>query len=497
VKAGRLHGWATVATVAFLAVNLAFAFSRVLHDRMDYDEPQHLHLAWLTAGGAVVYRDFWDNHGPLYTLLNGAAIALLRPEPGPGLVVGFRVAAFATLLAMLAATMALARALGLGRGGALLAGALASALFLVQDHATELRPDPLQTLFWLAGLLLFARGTGRRATATLAAAGALFGLAVLTNAKAALGPAAVGVHLLLSPWLLGARRGDVARELAALAAGAATVVAIAGAWFLANGALDDLWQHAVAANFAVLGADDAEPRGWRWARFFLSDQLPFVLAVAAGAIAWLAQARDTTEPRARAAAVLLLVTATLTTAGMAINLFPWFYLLFLPLLAIVAARGVVAVAARVAADGGRGVALLALALALGAASLLRESSIRTPFTDHPDWRVQQRVLRDVVATVPRTEPVAALWDGCPAYVFQANVQYWWIADGLMGRVAVALTGTDPFGPAFVARLEQGPVRLVSGTADGALAELPAATRAFITGRYAHDGACLWRLRDDR
>ena len=44
---------------------------------MDSDEPQHLHVVWNWSQGRVAYRDFFDNHTPLFHLLMAPLLCLL------------------------------------------------------------------------------------------------------------------------------------------------------------------------------------------------------------------------------------------------------------------------------------------------------------------------------------------------------------------------------------------------------------------------------------
>src|SRR2546428_9092733 len=43
----------------------ALLAAMIAHARLDPDESQHLHAAWLIAQGRVPYADFWEHHMPL------------------------------------------------------------------------------------------------------------------------------------------------------------------------------------------------------------------------------------------------------------------------------------------------------------------------------------------------------------------------------------------------------------------------------------------------
>ncbi len=72
---------AWLAIGGFLLLNIGLAFLRLVNKPFNPDELQHLHIAWLIAQGKIVYRDFWEHHGPLYSLFNGALIHLFNAEP--------------------------------------------------------------------------------------------------------------------------------------------------------------------------------------------------------------------------------------------------------------------------------------------------------------------------------------------------------------------------------------------------------------------------------
>src|SRR5437867_707862 len=60
-----------------LFVRIVYAF----HHAIDSDEPQHLHVAWGWAHGLLPYRDFFDNHAPLFSALASPLIRLIGERP--------------------------------------------------------------------------------------------------------------------------------------------------------------------------------------------------------------------------------------------------------------------------------------------------------------------------------------------------------------------------------------------------------------------------------
>jgi hypothetical protein len=71
-KIARLDAFLfAVACVLLLGAKLL----AVLHYRIDSDEPQHLHVVWNWLHVGVGYRDFFDNHAPLFHLVSAPILA--------------------------------------------------------------------------------------------------------------------------------------------------------------------------------------------------------------------------------------------------------------------------------------------------------------------------------------------------------------------------------------------------------------------------------------
>jgi hypothetical protein len=79
--AGKIsHAELWTATGIFLLV-LILRILYATHYRIDSDEPQHLHVVWGWAQGMIPYRDYFDNHSPLFHLLCAPLFTLLGVRP--------------------------------------------------------------------------------------------------------------------------------------------------------------------------------------------------------------------------------------------------------------------------------------------------------------------------------------------------------------------------------------------------------------------------------
>jgi hypothetical protein len=167
-----IAGFIGVAAAAALRVVLA------LHYRIDSDETQHLHVVWGWSHGLLPYRDFFDNHMPLFHIL---CVPLLRlAGERPETIVLVRLAMLPMFAAMVVLTYRITASTYSKRAAAWAAaiGCLAPQFFL---SSIEFRTDILWATSWLAAVAILVCGplTSRR----FALAGLALGIAAATSAK--------------------------------------------------------------------------------------------------------------------------------------------------------------------------------------------------------------------------------------------------------------------------------------------------------------------------
>jgi len=70
----RVEVWFAIGLFVFLLVlKIFYAFDH----RIDSDEPQHLHVVWGWTQHMIPYRDYFDNHSPLFQMLCAPLFAAL------------------------------------------------------------------------------------------------------------------------------------------------------------------------------------------------------------------------------------------------------------------------------------------------------------------------------------------------------------------------------------------------------------------------------------
>lgn len=140
-----------------------------LHYRFDSDEPQHLHVAWGWTQGLVQYRDFFDNHAPLFHIVTAPILSLIGEKSDA--LLWMRAPMLLLFAVVLGVTYAISR-----RWEAVLLLALFPPFFL---KSLEYRTDNLWNALWMLALLALIR---KRAFL----AGLLLGLALCVSLKTVL-----------------------------------------------------------------------------------------------------------------------------------------------------------------------------------------------------------------------------------------------------------------------------------------------------------------------
>ena len=62
----RIEVWFAI---GFFVLLLVLKIFYAVHYRIDSDEPQHLHVVWGWTQHMIPYRDYFDNHSPLFQML--------------------------------------------------------------------------------------------------------------------------------------------------------------------------------------------------------------------------------------------------------------------------------------------------------------------------------------------------------------------------------------------------------------------------------------------
>jgi hypothetical protein len=321
---------------AWLSQNRAF----------DPDEFYHLHVAWNIFNGWLPYRDFFDNHGPVYYFLIAPLLFFFRvgTDADSAIAAMFLVRKVAWLLSglILFGTFWLG---SLWRDSAI---GLLAVFFLISTEACwssslEIRPDTLAVVFFLFSLILVVRAVqpnvkARSRSIGFAWSGLLLGMAFVTLQKAVyvLPGFALASFWYVCGWRIVETRQSRIGYIAWQAIGFCVPVFLTGAYFYANGALGALVHYTFSFNLGL-------PRISPWADFrAMAYQNPYIVIF--GAAGWIYQiwVLFRGESLWPGAYLLLPIAGTLFAGLFHIPVaYYQYYLWFLPLFALFAAATII------------------------------------------------------------------------------------------------------------------------------------------------------------
>lgn len=208
--------------------------------KINSDEPQHLHVVWEWTQGLLPYRDFFDNHTPLFHMMYAPLLALIgeRADIIPLMRLGMLPLYFASLWI----TWSIGRRLW-GRDIAL-AGCALTALFPAYfELSLQFRTDNLWALAWLA--TIFVLVSGRLDLRRGFFVGLLVGTTFAISMKSVLLVGTGLISALIVFVMLGLTQRNwrallPLRALAGIVLGVLVVPAILLIWFAEQGAWDSM-----------------------------------------------------------------------------------------------------------------------------------------------------------------------------------------------------------------------------------------------------------------
>jgi hypothetical protein len=437
--------WLSWAVLALTPLALAIRVPLIVNAPLFHDETEHLHAVWAVAHGQVPYRDFFQNHPPLFYYLIAPLFALMGEDLR--IIYVARGLMLLCILYILFQIYRIARTC-FDRLTGLLTVLILSYMLLWWRQAYDFRPDIPQTLVVLMGLWRFMRAWERRSRLDFLAAGALLGIAFWLLIKTLFPLAGLTLVFALSAGLrrsAAALRETLTGLLLFLGAFAA-VVGLGGVLLWLAGAWPGFLQWTIVSSFR-----------WpeRFSPFVLVDQRPHFVSwtlaiVGVGqTVTRMVRARVVDEVR------LSPLLAGVVTAGVYLFLMPAPYrqsvIPFLPLAAMYGASVVRRVVARAVPPGApaRGEAAVAvvqsparLAWAALAALLLFGVCVpplravlrkMPPLSDQ--WADRRQIIRYVLAL---TSPNDSVFDSYGLYIFRPHATYHYML--VTGQLAWLRTG---------------------------------------------------------
>ncbi|MGZ8983928.1 MAG: ArnT family glycosyltransferase [Methylotenera sp.] len=226
-----------------LILRVMFAYTQ----RIENDEPQHLHVVWGWANGLLQYRDLFDNHTPLFHMMFSPIYTIFGERTD--IVVMMRLTVIPLFFLALWAIYLIGKALyskQVGIWAAIITG-LSARFFIV---SLEFRADDLWMLFWLMALAVLVNKPLK--TSRILVVGLLLGAALSTSMKttlllSALGLATLGAHLIIRAPAQPLFKTYLSNALVLLA-GLVFIPAVLILFFASKGALGSMYYSVIQHN---------------------------------------------------------------------------------------------------------------------------------------------------------------------------------------------------------------------------------------------------------
>lgn len=338
--------WVRGALWCLIVGACALAAYEIPNRGIDPDELEHLHAAFCVWHGGVPYRDFFEHHAPaLYYLL-----LPLFELTGPQLSILWagRALMYCCSLATLWLSGSLARRWAGDRAG-LLAMAFLAWTTVFHSKGIELRPDVPAMLLLIVAVSRFDFVTGGGTWRRFLGVGLLLGLAMLFTQKSIVPAAGIAAAACLARLVSRSPESEsavtvLARVIVPIAAGIAVVWGMTSALFATAGAVNDFWR----STWYQLWIWPVRSNRWEHLRPTLAGELTvWVAAIVEICVVLRQWSKSETWQQQRGAAAIV-ASVCILSLGFVKATYPQYYLLWMPLLAALAASRIVAVCDRVA-----------------------------------------------------------------------------------------------------------------------------------------------------
>lgn len=437
-------------------LNCLAVLASLLNSGFNPDELQHAHIAWNMVQGKVLYRDFFEHHGPLYAFLNTSVLFFFQNEPGiRALYVLRSLSLIFSVLSIVVVYFFAKKVYPRYPQAGLLAVLFSTSYSFYHAKAFEIRPDPLHDLFWLLGLYLIYRATTEKRFSLLFPAGIFLGLMLVANLKTAPGFIGVCAYLLLCVrWHFSRKRWqDIYSIYSCFFTGSLLALVPFLIYFYLAGALPQFVFFNTVFNFMGMGVQSEQwPGNFRF--LMLQQTGLFLLFIFGYARAFSRALHKRCTLTERRATQLFSIVTPLVMLGAWLGFYTHYYMIFLPLFGLIAVEAFMRVVAVTQKKVSSSIVMSTIVLSLVVVAPIVNIFDFIPFRPSIFLIQQKAQLAYVLRKYPREVPFFYTWGVGSAHVFNADSQFYWTSTGDFNRLFAKLQGYDVFGDAVIDVLQK-------------------------------------------
>ena len=452
MKKNYLTRLALILIALWISFNVTNALLVLWHQAFNPDEFQHVHIAWNIAQGKVLYRDFFEHHGPLFSLVNALIIKVFHLPAAFATFYVFRWLGFTYSLVLCVGVVLLGNYLLPYRYAGWLSLAFFTGFNYFVFKAPEIRPDNLQNMFWIFLVYIALRAYREQKLWQNIGAGILTGLVFLLNMKTLPGLLAVHGVILWLQW----REKDTTLFKTTLIKLGVALIAITPVWLylFINGAFAQYIFYNTVFNSMALGTQTDQFTGNF--SFVLTHHLVLMLLFFTGIVLlldrWLVKDPDTTPQQAFNGLYLVIVTASVLY-GAFYGFYAHYYLIFLPLLGIISAYAFLRIAELMTVRYKWPTLAVTALLVFTMWNPIINDLVYVPFQDTLYLKTQRQHLAWVLQHTRRDQPILFTWCDGPGFVFNPDLQYFWMSSEMYSKVFWNIAKGDVFGKNLIPLLE--------------------------------------------
>ncbi len=468
--------------IALIINNIYALYGQTTSRFFANDEIQHSHIAWNLSQGLLLYKDFFEHHGPLYALINGLIFSNLSTSFENLLLLRLISLIFTILIAIV--IFLIAQEINQSKLVAIYSVAIFFSWDIIQKAAIEIRPDLIQNFFWLLGFYLFIKFYKTDQAWLMYLCGAALGIAIGFNFKAlAYDLILIGFALIDSIY---SRNKKTMKGLLFLGLGFFTVIMIICSYFYTQNTLTELIYYTTIFNLGCINNNGAieTARGLHLYAFLTLDSiLSFWFLLGLNFISL--KSRPMT---------LMLLCITLGLYGAFNGLYPHNCLSFLPFVSIIVAISLNHILLKTLIHNKTiytnwVIVLLVLCICFGTAM---ENWLTYPKTKETKFIETQNNINWILTRVPRSETITTLWSDCGGNVFNADSRFYWTS---ISSYISKQAGFDINGPYLINEMKKQNT-LVIAAYPQEIFKLPLATRDYIFNNYHlikinNGNNCIW------
>ncbi len=452
--------------------NVIALYGHSISRSFNNDELQHSHIAWNIFQGKLLYHDFFEHHGPFYSLLNGLIFSLLK-----------QAASFETILILRKISLGVTCLIGLmlffiaqEMTKSKRIAAFTVAIFfmwdIVHETAIQIRPDLLQTLFWLISFYLFIKFHRRHNPLAMLACGIMLGVMVCFNFKSLIAGLVILIFLLLEFFQL--RSKIIIKDSLFIATGATIPFLLISGYFYLKGGLQDFIYYSLIFNIDIVNHLQTETTIQKlhaYAFFTLDAILTFYSLYGLQYLHY----------KSRSFQLMLSFCIVAGAYGIMHGFYPHYSIIYLPFCSIIAAIGLDKLVLKHFYSAPKSLVknsllLIVLWFCFGYPMY---NLLQYPDTPEAKFNQTKNNINWVLNNISREQTVGTIWSDCGGNVFNADPGFYWLVfNDYINQKAISHSGDK--GLMFNLEKHQTPVVAMYPRE---LKKLPQTTQNYIASNY--------------